>query len=288
MDDINDIITDEINILLNKKIDNIKSILVLSGGAIKGVAQIGALQYLEENNMLKDIKIISATSAGSIIGFLYMIGYSFLELFDFMKIIDMNNTKKINISNIFSKYGLDDGNRIIIVIKKLMNAKQIDENITFNDLFILTNKSLIITGTCINDKKVYYFNYKNYPEMKVLDAIRISISIPIIMTPCMFEGKMFVDGACIDNFPISIFENKNKIIGIYVTEEIKYVDKIKSIDEYLINLVKCIFEGVVQKEISTENIIVIRCNKHSESQEDIIEMFEHGYNTAKNFMCNFH
>jgi len=101
MNDINDIITDEINILLNKKKDNIKSILVLSGGAIKGVAQIGALQYLEENNMLKDIKIISATSAGSIVGFLYMIGYTFLELFDFMKIIDMNNTKKINITNIF-------------------------------------------------------------------------------------------------------------------------------------------------------------------------------------------
>ena len=280
MNDINDIITDEINILLNKKIDNVKSILVLSGGAIKGVAQIGALQYLEENNKLKDIKIISATSAGSIVGFLYIIGYTFIELFDFMKIIDMNNTKKINITNIFSKYGLDDGNRIMIVLKKLINAKQIDENITFKELFIKTNKSLIVTGSCINDKKVYYFNYENYPDMKVLEAIRISISIPIVMTPCIFEGKMFVDGACIDNFPISIFENKNKIIGVYVTEEVKYVDNIKSIDEYLINLIKCVFEGVVQKEIMYDkDVIVVRCNK----SEDIIEMFEHGYNTAKNF-----
>jgi len=74
--DINVQLDDQINKILNKRIDKkTKTTLVLSGGSMKGIAQIGAMHCLKKNNLLNDIKTIAATSVGSIIGLLYSIGY---------------------------------------------------------------------------------------------------------------------------------------------------------------------------------------------------------------------
>ena len=54
--------------------------LVLSGGGVKGVAHIGALRALAENNIQPTC--ISGTSAGAIIGALYAYGKSADEIFE--------------------------------------------------------------------------------------------------------------------------------------------------------------------------------------------------------------
>ncbi|HQL71397.1 MAG TPA: patatin-like phospholipase family protein, partial [Bacteroidales bacterium] len=48
--------------------------LVLSGGGAKGMAHIGVIRALEENNI--PIDYIAGTSIGAIIGALYACGYS--------------------------------------------------------------------------------------------------------------------------------------------------------------------------------------------------------------------
>ena len=56
--------------------------LVLSGGGAKGIAHVGLIKALEDNNI--PIDYISGTSIGAIVGGLYAIGYSadeMLELF---------------------------------------------------------------------------------------------------------------------------------------------------------------------------------------------------------------
>ena len=47
--------------------------LVLSGGGAKGIAHIGAIKALEDNNI--PIDYITGTSMGAIVGALYAIGY---------------------------------------------------------------------------------------------------------------------------------------------------------------------------------------------------------------------
>ena len=54
--------------------------LVLSGSSIKGFAFLGALQYLYENNKL-NIDNYIGTSAGAIISYLLIIGYTPIEIF---------------------------------------------------------------------------------------------------------------------------------------------------------------------------------------------------------------
>lgn len=283
-DDINDILDNEIDNILNKKKDVVKTILVLSGGATKGIAQIGALHCLKRHNMLDSIKTIAATSAGSMVGLLYAVGYQPLELYKFIKLLNLGQTKKLDTGNVITNYGFDNGIRMMLVLRKMITAKGFSENVTFKEMYHKTLINFIVTGSCVNDKKVYYFSHIDYPDMRVLDAIRISISIPIIFTPCTYEGKIFVDGGCIDNFPIHLFNNEmDKVIGIYVSEERKPVPEIKYIEDYLINIIHCLFEGAVHRETMSygSNVIHVKCTNCSESSTDIISMFEAGYGSAQ-------
>lgn len=283
MEDINDIIDNEIKSILNKETNKTKTILVLSGGSFKGVAQIGAMHCLKKNNMLSGIKTIAATSAGTFAGILHCVGYQPMEVFKFIKLLNFDQCTKLDTNNIITKYGLDDGSRMILVIAKMIGAKGFDADISFKDFYDKTKITFIITGACINDKKVYYFSHKTYPNMKVLDAVRISISIPIVFTPCTHEDKIFVDGGCIDNFPIGLFNDEmDEVIGIYVTEKRHHVQEIKYIDDYLINVLECLYEGITYRDVSNygKYIIRINCANSATTQIAISCMFDEGYQTA--------
>lgn len=57
--------------------------LVLSGGGAKGIAHIGVIQALEDNNI--PIDYITGTSMGAIIGGLYACGYTPAEMMELIK-----------------------------------------------------------------------------------------------------------------------------------------------------------------------------------------------------------
>ena len=57
--------------------------LCLSGGGIKGVAHVGAIKALEEENIKFDA--IAGTSAGSIVACMYACDYTSMQMYDFFK-----------------------------------------------------------------------------------------------------------------------------------------------------------------------------------------------------------
>ena len=59
---------------LKKDKNSIKIGLALSGGGAKGLAHVGVLRVLEENNI--KIDYITGTSMGAVVGALYSIGYT--------------------------------------------------------------------------------------------------------------------------------------------------------------------------------------------------------------------
>src|SRR5579859_7147522 len=81
-------------------------VLVLSGGSAKGIAHIGALQVLYENDLLGSINTISGTSIGALIGFLYSIGYTPAELYDFVLLFDFGKIIDLKLDRLFNMYGL--------------------------------------------------------------------------------------------------------------------------------------------------------------------------------------
>jgi predicted acylesterase/phospholipase RssA len=280
--DIDNYVKNRIDVLLEKNIPETIDTLVLSGGSIKGMAQLGALHYMESIGTLKNIKTIAGTSVGSIIGTMIIIGYRPVEIYHFFMNTDMKSFTKINAYNFFNKLGLDDGKRFTLVTKKFFKAKSVSPKITFKQLYEKTKIKIIITGACINDKKTHYFSHETEPNMRVIDALRISASIPVMFTPRKYKSKVFVDGGCTDNYPISQFTHKlNNVIGIFVSEEREIVDKITSIESYLMNTMSCLREGMDTNAYRgyEERTMVIKCIS-GEDKNHISMMFDQGYRTA--------
>lgn len=186
--------------------------LCLQGGGCKDIVIIGALRILEERGILQNIKNYAGSSAGAIIITLLCIGYTPNEIED---TIFSQNSKLVNDLfikipfHLLFKYGLYDGMKMVKYIEKLFIEKGFDPNITFEQLNKRCNKILVLTGTSLNIMDTFYFNCHTTPDMKVIDALRISISIPLFFTSVEYiinsVKHTFVDGGVLNNCPMYYF-----------------------------------------------------------------------------------
>jgi len=167
--------------------------LVLSGGGIRGIAHLGVLQALTEAG-LKFCKI-SGTSAGSIVGSLYCQGIQPYEIFQiFLK------TKLYKfLRPAFRHPGLIS----------LDNTRALFLEYLPHDSFEGLKIPMVIAATNFSEGKLKYFS-----SGKLIDAILASSSFPGVFKPIIIDGKMFVDGGVLNNFPIEpIRKDCDFIIG---------------------------------------------------------------------------
>lgn len=187
--------------------------LVLSGGAFKACAFIGCIKYLEEQNATATIKNVIGSSAGSIIAFMFCAGETPDQMKQHMEQGMDNYTKKDievdDILDIFDTMGLDNGEIFTDMICKFCEEKWNLPKITFLEFGKLTGKNLVITGSNISTANVEYFSMDATPDMHVVDAIRISISLPFVMKPVIYKGDIYVDASLFDNFPIEYFQKSS-------------------------------------------------------------------------------
>lgn len=240
-------ITDHIpiyNTFERRKIIN-KKILILSGGGVKGIAHIGALKALSENHILDTIETFVGSSIGAIVCALYVIGITPDEMFDFIKAFDLSKIKSVHMFDFIQKYGFDNGIKLEFLLYNLFQLKDNKFDITFKELFEKTKKKLIITTTCVNDKKVRYLSHETSPDMPIIIALRMSTCIPLFYTPVNHQNMLYIDGGCIDNYPINLFNDRlEEVIGIYLTDIRSICQKIDNLESYLFNVIQCLMEGV--------------------------------------------
>ncbi|MBE9505050.1 MAG: patatin-like phospholipase family protein [Proteobacteria bacterium] len=158
--------------------------LVLGSGGARGLAHIGVIHWLEENGF--EIRSISGSSMGALIGGVYAVG----KLHEFEQWV-LAITKRdiftlLDLS--FHKSGFIKGDRIIDTIKNIVGDALIEAlPVTFTA--VATN---LETGKEVWIKKGPLF-----------DAIRASISIPLLFTPFKYKGMHLVDGGVLNPVPIA-------------------------------------------------------------------------------------
>lgn len=199
--------------------------LVLSGGGVKGLSICGALKRLielskDKDHVILDIKNILGVSVGAIIGFLYNIGYTPSELIDKLLDKDFGDLTSISILSLIENYGIDSGESIIEYINELLDHKGIDKCITFKQLYSKTNIKLQIAATNLSRNCQTIFDYESYPDLQILQAIRMSYSIPFVFSCVKFQDCIYVDGGLSDNYPIEIYNHDTKhTFGIQMISE---------------------------------------------------------------------
>ena len=186
--------------------------LIFEGGSTKGIAYAGAILELERLGILSRVTRFAGSSAGAITAMLLAIGYSAQEFYeismktDYSKFIDDKVGIIRDSLNFIEDFGYCQGTYIYKYIEELIQQKTQNPDYTFKQLYDDRGVELVITGTNITDRKSVYYHHHNYPNMRIKDAVRISISIPFLFEPIIVDGKFMVDGGVIDNYPIHLFD----------------------------------------------------------------------------------
>ena len=81
------------------------------------------------------------------------------------------------------------------IIINFLKLKLNVNDITFIELYNITKKNLSMIGTNYTKGTEVCFNHINYPTLSVIKAIRISISVPLLFTPVLYNNDYYVDGA---------------------------------------------------------------------------------------------
>lgn len=62
-------------------------------------------------------------------------------------------------------------------------------------------------------------NYTSFPDLPICKAVLMSCAIPMLFTPALYDGKCYVDGGIITNYPLKYcvenVENPDEILGIH-------------------------------------------------------------------------
>jgi NTE family protein len=221
--------------------------LCFSGGGVSAISIIGALKYLIINKYL-DLSLINkfvGTSSGAIISFLLSLNYSIFEIYDFILNFNFQTLEPdYNIENLLESYGIDNGDKFNYVFSNFIKNKYNIDDLSFKDLFELSNKSLLIICTNYTKSEEEVFSYDLTPNMSVLLALRMSISIPIFFTPVLYNTYYYVDGGLVNNFPIK-YCDLDTTLGFYL-ESIKKDNKIKNITSIFIDSVKILFYNIAK------------------------------------------
>ena len=238
--------------------------LALKGGGVKGIAYVGALHVLDQNNILEGIERVSGTSAGSIVAGMICAGYSVDQIEKLMHGMDFKKFETgWNPIRLFTRYGLYSGDYILQFIHKFMNEspKGLKPNATFKDMADAGCKKLYVFSTNLNTRLITEFSADETPDIIVAEAIRASMSIPLFFKAWQFsqgdeQGHIFVDGGVGFNYPLSFFDRPRFMdgntgtnpdsIGFYLTS--KEHPKLKFGFSNSLSYIKHLFESLMNAQ----------------------------------------
>lgn len=217
--------------------------LVLSGGGAKGIAHIGVIKALEENDI--PIDYIAGTSMGAIIGGLYSAGYTPDEMLQlilsegfadwstgrinpnltyyFVKKPQSPSFAELNI-NLARK---DSADRASSLLPSSL-ISPLPMNFAFMELFAAYNAqcdgnfdNLFVPFRCVASDVIA--KHKIVCRSGQLgDAVRASMTFPPVFQPIKINGVYVYDGGIYDNFPVDVMREEfapDIMIGVDVHSE---------------------------------------------------------------------
>lgn len=269
---------------------------IFGGGAIRGMAYIGAIKALEELEIYSET--IAGSSVGAIIAGLYSLGYTANEMQDVFLGVNFDLFRDIHFG--FGKtFALSKGEVFLEWLREIIEKKYYgveykkSENppVRFKDL----DKNLIIITTDLTNFKCKEFSKQETPDFEVAMAIRISSSMPGLMTSVEYEGVELVDGDLQKSWPLwKLSENLSKVEERILEFRLEgdYDKNGKNPIDYLNTVYSCVTsiatKAVVNTydycdkydyvTINTGDIIIVDFNLSMDKRKELINI---GYNQTK-------
>jgi NTE family protein len=226
--------------------------LVFEGGGVKGIAYVGALKVLKEKGVLDQVGRVAGTSAGAINAVLLSLGYSPEETKEVLSKMDFNNFMDDSwgvlrdTRRLITEFGWYKGDFFREWMGKIIAGKVGNPDATFGELRGKGCLDLYLVGTNISTRFSEVYSAEHTPRMRVADAARISMSIPLFFASVKdMRGDRFVDGGVLNNYPVKLFDRKKYLVGAddshgretsyYQEHNQALADAGRSISKYLYN-----------------------------------------------------
>lgn len=158
--------------------------LVLSGGAAKGIYQVGALKAVREYGL--NITAMSGSSVGGLnaVGLVLLSEERVEEMWDAFRFDDFYTAADSPDDSLSSQTGL----------------RAVVEELVTEDIFPV---SMPVYVTLTNSQGTpEYVNLAGRPRREVIDLLLATSAMPIVYSPVAFEGEAYHDGGVVDNLPV--------------------------------------------------------------------------------------
>lgn len=239
--------------------------LAIKGGGVRGIAFVGALRELDGANLLNGIERVAGTSAGSMVAAMICAGYSVDEIEQLMHSLDFKKfEEEFNPLRIATHYGLYGGDYILDFVHQFLQdaAKHLNADSTFLQLRNAGGKDLYVFASDLNSFSVTEFSADKTPGVKVAEAVRASMSIPIFFKAWKFsDGQptdhIYVDGGVIFNYPLTFFDDprfyagnegeNTESLGLYLYSKQKKEKRELSFDQ-LMHYARHLFETMLSSQ----------------------------------------
>ena len=210
--------------------------LALGGGASKGFAHIGIIKVLKENNI--PVKIVTGTSAGSIVGSMYASGMSPDRLELEAEILGKTDLVDLTLST----SGFIKGEKLQNYINRKVGNRPMQQ---FPIKFAAV-------ATDFESGKPVVFNVGNAGQ-----AVRASASIPNVFQPVVIGSRKYVDGGLSQPVPVSAAKKMgaNFIIAVDISARpAKNVSQ--GMFSYLDQTFNVMSQTALRQELGQANVVI--------------------------------
>ncbi len=224
-----------------------KVALVLSGGGAQGLAHIGVLKAFEEYQI--PIDLIVGTSAGALVGGLYASGISVDQLETLAKdgtIMELFlGRNELTDSPVWQRSDKAYGNFSIRRSKGRISGPPglLNDQLIWRDLFLLTAPadyrahsnfdSLFVPFRAIGANVVKQESVV-FDSGSVAEALRISMSLPMVYPAIIKEGAIYMDGGIYNNMPTNIARDlgADYVIAVNVDDVPPSIENLKDVFDF--------------------------------------------------------
>ena len=259
---------------------------IFSGGGTRLAAHIGILDAL--NKLEIDFNHIVGVSGGSIVSSLYCSGMPLKDIKQLAMETDLKKFRGFSLFRLLRHGGLSSGDAFESWMDKQLNG------LTFAEI----EKDLHILATDVNGGGPVVFNKTNSPDLKVSEAVRFSMSIPLFFSFKPYKNHVLVDGAILsedalyndwagDGTEIICFRLKSE----QVTDN-TYKKSWLPLGQYVMMLIRTFMTAMSREYVHAEhwhNTIVVDTGQLSPVDFNITiqqkeELYQVGYNTALEYV----
>lgn len=252
-----------------------KIALVLSMGGARGIAHIGVIEELIEHGY--EISSIAGSSMGAMVGAMYATGQ--LELCK-QWLCTWNKKKMWQLADIsLSRDGIVKGDRFIRELKQML------PDINIEDLPL----PYVALATDIISEQEVKFDHGN-----LFDAIRASISIPMLFRPFRQGEQRLVDGGILNPLPLSHVTRTpgDLLVAVDVNAPADKKGKKKRLNPYqlMTKSSRLMMQQITRFELiqTPPDILISLCGEDYDMMEffHAEEIIEAGRRAAKERLCH--